>query len=162
MSDSWELVSRRVGLLVDTNLLVLRVIGDVNPRRIGSFKRLASYTLSDYRLLHWHMKHAAQSFTTPQVMSEVSNLTDLTGDELRAALHMLREHICASTEIATTSHDASAAPTYSRLGLTDAAILMTAGQQGFAVLTNDLDLYLALQERGIPSANFTHLRAALL
>jgi hypothetical protein len=39
------------GLLVDTNLLVLFVIGTVNLDRIGTFKRTRKYIRSDYNLL---------------------------------------------------------------------------------------------------------------
>jgi hypothetical protein len=39
------------GLLIDTNLLVLFVVGSVNANRIGNFKRTRKYGSSDYRLL---------------------------------------------------------------------------------------------------------------
>lgn len=162
MAKPWEAVSRSVGLLVDTNLLVLRVVGDVNPERIGTFKRVSNYTWEDYKLLHWFMKEAAALFTTPQVMAEVSNLTDLKNRERQEALRALRVHIEVLNEFAATSDAASEHATYQSLGLTDSAILLAAERQQCAVLTDDLDLYLALQARNVPGEKFTHLRAALL
>jgi rRNA-processing protein FCF1 len=45
-------------------------------------------------------------------------------------------------------------------GLVDAAIASAAEKHECAVLTDDLDLYLALQAAGIQVLNFTHLRVA--
>lgn len=161
MHPSWDSVVRQTGLLIDTNLLVLRVIGDVNPQRVGVFKRVTAYTAEGYNLLRRLMTQAARLFTIPQVISEVSNLTDLSGKEREDALRVLRHYVLLHTETAATSRDACAHSAYERLGVTDSAILLTAERHGVAVLTNDLDLHLALQERGIPSANFTHLRNAI-
>ena len=56
---------------------------------------------------------------------------------------------------------AAASRFYERLGLTDAAIAVVAGEKKCGVLTDDLDLYLALHTDGIPVLNFAHVRAQL-
>ena len=43
-------MERTAGLIVDTNLLVLYVVGSVNPERIETFKR-TRHARSDYDLL---------------------------------------------------------------------------------------------------------------
>ena len=42
---------RANGLLLDTNLLVLFLVGRANKRRIADFKRTQAYTVEDYELL---------------------------------------------------------------------------------------------------------------
>ena len=49
-------------------------------------------------------------------------------------------------------------PVYRRLGLVDAAIVAVARDRKCTVLTDDLDLYLALVRDQIDVINFTHLR----
>ena len=56
-----------------------------------------------------------------------------------------------------TSRLLVADPAFKRLGLTDAAIA-TVSSRGVLVLTTDLQLHVALQERGIDSLNFNRLR----
>ena len=52
---------------------------------------------------------------------------------------------------------AQSAP-YESLGLVDAAIAALAREYKCTVLTDDLDLYLALSREGIMALNFAHLR----
>jgi len=53
MNDLSTLIDkhRANGLLIDTNLLVLCLVGRTNKRRIEDFKRTRSYTVQDYELL---------------------------------------------------------------------------------------------------------------
>ncbi len=67
------------GLPVDTNLLVLFVVGAVNRERIESFERTSSYTKEDYKLLLQFLANFKKLHTSPHVLAEVSNLADLCG-----------------------------------------------------------------------------------
>ena len=62
-------------------------------------------------------------------------------------------------EIPIKSADALNDPDYLRLGLTDAAILTVLSDQ-VALLTADLDLYLAALKRGHRATNLRHLKDA--
>ena len=72
----------RSGLLIDTNLLVLLIVGSVNANRIATFKRTSKYSPSGFReLLLNEIRPFKVLYTVAHVMAEVSNLTDLTGNE---------------------------------------------------------------------------------
>jgi hypothetical protein len=148
---------RAKGVLVDTNLLVLFLVGTVNRKRILNFKRTSDFTTADYDLLVALINRFGTLIATPHVLSQVSDLTDLPGKELAA----VREAFKVVVEQTEESYDSSRAlvadPVFRRLGLADAAIARVCFR-GTLVLTNDLDLYLALQERDIDSLNFNHLR----
>jgi predicted nucleic acid-binding protein len=147
-------------MLLDANVLALLVVGRVNRARIAKFKRTRRYDESAFDLLLAILEKAAPAklFAIPHIFAEVSNLTDLEGKELLAARLVLQTNIQQSEELHIASLTASKHVVYSRLGLTDAAISTTAAEGQFAVLTDDLDLYLALSGQGTPSVNFTHLR----
>src|ERR1017187_314197 len=148
---------RAKGVLVDTSLLVLFLVGTVNRQRILNFKRTGDFTIEDYdvlvRLIGWFGKLIA----TPRVLSQVRDLTDLSGNELTA----VREVFKALVEQIEESYDASRLlvddPAFERFGLTDAAIA-TVCSRGILVLTTDARLQLALQERDIDALNFNHIR----
>lgn len=149
-------------LLVDTNLLVLYVVGSVNRNRIEGFKRTSKYRIQDFDLLLRVLAKWTSLYTLPHVLAEVSNLTDLPGVERLAAREVLKETISVLAEIGISSSQAAKDPTYSSLGLVDAAIAAIAREHECAVLTDDLDLYLRLERDKIEVVNFTHLQAHAL
>jgi hypothetical protein len=88
------------GILVDTQLWVLYIVGSVNPERVGQFKRTRSYSLPDYYLLRSILRVHRRIYTVPHVMAEVGNLCDLAGAEGVLARKLLREVIRISAEVA--------------------------------------------------------------
>jgi hypothetical protein len=95
------------GLLLDTNLLVLFVVGTVNPKRIQNFKRTSVYDHDAYEMLVKVMSGFTQIYTVAHVMAEVSNLTDLSGAERREARRILAETIAAFKEPHVSSREAA-------------------------------------------------------
>ena len=147
-------------LLIDTNLLVLFVVGRVNRNRIENFKRTRQYSKEDYELLLRVIERFDQLYTVAHVMAEVSNLTDLTGSERLQARRLLKETLTVLIEPEMPSVRAAQSRSYADLGLVDAAIASIAAEHKCTVLTDDLDLYLALSTADVPVLNFTHLRAS--
>lgn len=158
-ASHWLDSSRNAGLLVDTNLLVLFVVGTVNRNRIENFQRTRQYTKEDYELLLRVIEQFDQLYTVAHVLAEVSNLTDLTGSERLSARHVLKETLAVLIEPGMPSARAAQNRSYATLGLVDAAIASIADEHKCTVLTDDLDLYLALSTADVPVLNFTHLRA---
>jgi hypothetical protein len=160
MLDATALIEkhRARGVLVDTNLLVLFLVGRVNKQRILNFKRTGDFTIGDYDLLVRLIDWFGKLFATPHVLSQVSDLTDLTGNELTE----VRELFKVLVENIEESYDPSRLlvgdPAFKRLGLTDAAIA-TVCSRGVLVLTADAQLHVALQERDIDALNFNHIRS---
>lgn len=148
-------------LLVDTNLLVLLVVGTVNRGAISSYKRTSKYTAQDYDLLLRLVDPYPELLTLAHIAAEVSNLTDMPGLDRERARRVLKELLHAEMvqEPVLPSARASEHPVYDRLGIVDAAIATLASERKCAVLTDDMDLYLALSSVGIPVDNFSHLRA---
>jgi rRNA-processing protein FCF1 len=157
--DPWSGFDTRAGLLVDTNLLVLFVVGMVNLTRIKDFKRTSQYTADDFQLLRRVMGWFDLRYTVAHVMAEVSNLTDLKGSELPKARHVLKATIEILREPAMPSIRAARHQTYGALGLVDAAIVEVAHEHKCAVLTDDFELYRVLEREGLPVINFNYRRA---
>ncbi|MGA2114732.1 MAG: PIN domain-containing protein [Bryobacteraceae bacterium] len=146
------------GLLVDTNLLVLLVVGSVNRDRIETFKRTSQYSKADHDLVIRVLGRFRKICTVAHVLAEVSNLTDLTGAEKVRARNVLRETISLLDEVEMPSARAAEDRLHQDLGLTDAAIGSVARAHNCSVLTDDLALYLQLTHDGVNAHNFTYLR----
>jgi hypothetical protein len=88
--DRFDQNARTNGVLVDTNLAVLLIVGAVNRDRIAQFKRTRGYTSADWDLLTGILEQIPQRYTLPHVLAEISALTDLKGRELEIGRTILR------------------------------------------------------------------------
>jgi len=145
------------GVLVDTNLLVLLLVGRVNRRRILNFKRTQDFTIEDFDLLENLVKWFGSLIATPHVLSQVSDLADLPGRELREIRQLFKSIVEGVEEFYEPSRVLVADPIFERHGLTDAAIASVCSN-GTLVLTADVVLQLALQRRDADALNFNHVR----
>lgn len=153
--------ARSRGVLIDTNLLVLLIVGSVNRDRIPRFRRTSNYTPADWDLLTGILEQIPRRYSLAHILAEVSTLTDLKGPELEIAREILRNAISLMEELPIASLDACASALYRRLGLTDAAIGLAVKQRGCSVVTNDSGLYVALLEEGASVLRFDDLREML-
>ena len=80
-----ELVVRyqNKGLLIDTNLLLLYFIGAYDPTRIPKFKRTMAFTIDEFWFLVKFLGVFNKLVTTPNVLTEVSNLSGQLAENLR-------------------------------------------------------------------------------
>lgn len=150
---------RRGALLVDTNLLVLFIVGSLDVEQVERFKRTRAYTREDYALLVAYFDEFARILTTPNVLTEVSNLVgQLTGPLRCQALTALGTLAKQFEEHFHTSRELFDQTQYTRLGLADASIIRTVDED-VTILTDDLDLYLHLSGAGFEAINFNHVRS---
>lgn len=149
------------GLLIDTNLLLLLFVGLHNLTTIQRFKRTMQFTADDFNCLAGVIRLFKQVVTTPNVLTEVSNLLGQLPEPIRIpvfrgfslAIQPFQEHFTPSRELAHQRH-------FPNFGLTDIGIVQ--GAKGkFLVLTDDLRLAHYLGRQGIDVVNFNHLRTYL-
>jgi hypothetical protein len=149
---------RLSGLLIDSNLLLLLLVGRINRKRITAFKRTQKYTLGDFERLSQICAFFSRHWTTPQILTEVSNLSgQLTEPErgkFRAALASLVEVI---DERYITSRLITSHSSFARLGITDAGLVLLSAD-GPLLLTDDWPLYETVARRGVDVINFNHVR----
>jgi predicted nucleic acid-binding protein len=149
---------RKKKLLVDTNILLLYIVGSLSLDRIARHKRTDTFTAEDYHLLAGLLRRFGGIVLTPNVLTEVSNLLGQTDERTGAALlAVLGTLVRDSEERYVESVEAVGTLEFLRRGLTDASILALPMEE-LAVLTDDVHLYLALQAKGVEVINFNHLR----
>ena len=147
------------GYFVDTNLLLLLVVGSVSRNAIARHGRVREFTPDDYDTLLDLIAPVDRVLVTPNTLTETSNLLGQHREPERSRFfEHLRFIIEETEEIVVTSVNACRNDDFTRLGLTDAALLEVATEDT-PVITVDLDLYLAAVSSNPASAiNFTHLR----
>ena len=151
---------RRKGVLLDTNLLLLLVLGNYAPARILSFKRTRSYSPLDFQRLHELISKFEVRWTTPNILTEVDNL----GRQLPQAEHLalatsVRQVAGISIEIVRPSRYVTALSYYSKFGLTDAVSILLSRE--CLVVSDDFRLCNYIASTGLDAINFNELRARL-
>jgi hypothetical protein len=161
MTDTKPSASK--GLLIDTNLLVLWVIGAMSPSQISTYKRTTQYSSEDYTLLISYIDRFKVVLTTPNILTEASNLLEGYTYKGQNAL-LLLERIAQKTQ--EVFHGSSSimdihSKSYLNFGLSDATIHRVAADN-YIVLTDDLKFCSYLQGLGLLAINFNNLRTDLL
>ena len=148
---------RTFPLLIDTNLLILLLLGRVDRNQIEKFKRTTKFTINDYLLLERFIEPFDRVATTPNILTEVSNLSGQLNDPLRTRyFRYLIDEIENFVEIYFPSAEVARSEIFIPLGLTDASIRMVAEREKILVLTEDLTLYSRLISSERDAVNFNH------
>ncbi|MYB77522.1 MAG: hypothetical protein F4X83_10610 [Chloroflexi bacterium] len=147
------------GVFIDTNLLLLLVVGSTDKAIIPKHKRLKGYTAEDYDTLLDLLDLFPQVLVTPHTLAETSNLLAQHKDPERARLFgQLRFLIHECEEVAIAGTVASNNSAFPRLGLTDAALLELVAPET-PLLTVDWGLFQQAMAIGADAAvNFTDFR----
>ncbi len=148
--------NRTRGVLVDSNLVTLLLVGAHRRDLVLRYKRTANYSLADFDLLESVVLQFGRIVTTPSILAEVSNLTNkgAAPEALRAIRGGLQAWIHRADETYQPSAVLTTSPLFVRLGLTDCSVVDAA--RDCLTLTADLDLYVQCQARGLDAVNFTH------
>lgn len=147
------------GYFIDANLLLLLVVGNANPAAIARHRRLQEFTQDDYYMLIDLISQVQRVLVTPNTLTETSNLLGQHGEPERSQFFEQLQFLIEDTEeIVIASAVASQNRSFTRLGLTDAALLQVVTEDT-PIVTVDFGLYLAAATSNPDSViNFSHLR----
>lgn len=127
-------------LLIDSNLLLLLVVGSASRTLIRAHKRLSGYGEKHFDLLTELTRRFSRTVTVPHVVAEVSSLSRQIANPAKAAIHRkLREFVDLATELPIPSAIGFRRPEAVSLGLTD-AILLHLCETGITLMTADAAL----------------------
>jgi hypothetical protein len=132
------LIPRKI--LVDTNLLLLFVVGSTSREWIRRHKRLGAFDVRDYMILARILTAAEKLVVTPNILTETSNLLGSPKNPSDHALFRTLAEIVETADILEEVYVPSAEVAKTRqfqyLGLTDAGILSLKDQNA-VILTRD-------------------------
>ena len=161
MNDSLIRRYHNKGILIDTNILLLFLVGSVNQKRIVQFKRTQQFTPEDYQLLLRIINEFSLIITTPNILTEVNSLANQLGEPERSECFTMFarfvENVDFLNEHYIKSQEAVSIGKFVKFGLTDCGIL-TLAKGKYLVLTDDLKLANYLQNVGVDVINFNNLR----
>jgi hypothetical protein len=152
----------KTGIVVDTNLMVLYIVGLFDIGLIERHNRTKAYTKQDFLTLYRLLGKFKTTLTTPNILTETSNLTE-TGDEKfkDSFFSKFAETIRSFDERHSASIDLTTEKGFKKFGLADSSITKLASQ-GNLIITDDLRLSAYLSNQNMPVLNFNHIRSFYL
>ena len=148
----------RQGILIDTNILLLWLVGSTNRSRISIFSRTSRFAPEDYDLLVRIFASFTKVVTMPNILTEVSNFINQLGEPERSrCFAVLARDITQLEEIYVSSEAIVKMDKFPSFGLADGGIA-TLALNRYLVLTDDLKLGSYLQKIGIDTLNFNVIR----
>lgn len=158
-SYAQEVLSRSRGklLLLDSNVLLLLLLGSFDIRLIKSVRRLSAFSLSDFRILR-DISLSFKIATSAHVLTEISNLcNDLPQYQKQIVFPYIASRIQYLRESVIPARDIAIRPEFSAFGLTDAALSMLS--ESHLLITNDRRLAAHLRYRNCSVLTLDDLHA---
>ena len=141
------------GILLDTNLALLYVVGSLDSGRIRSHKRTDGFTVDDFERLSKFVGLFDNKIVTPNILTETSNLLGRDKELLKVLsgyIEIANEEFCSSKEV--TDSDG-----FLHYGLTDAGIVEVAKGK-YLVVTDDNRLLPFLYGSNVDFVSFSRIR----
>jgi rRNA-processing protein FCF1 len=145
------------GLIIDTNLLILLLVGRYEPTYLKDCPRTCQYSVKDFVFIENLVNYTnAKIIVTPHILAELSNLTFdkmLYGRSLEAYISQVINTIKGTEERHTHKDKILANDLLKRLGFADLSVIEASSEHGCAVMTDDDKLYKYLCDATCPAMN---------
>jgi len=148
-------------LLIDSNLLLLLIVGSFDSSLIGKWKRLNNFVIEDFEYLQQIVANAGVLLVTPHILTEVSNLANSLPQWRKAdwSKYFKASILTGFEERQIRAIDIAQHEAFSYFGITDAALFHCSDE--VCILTVDAGLAAYLQRHQRRAINFNHLRTWL-
>ncbi|MBS1538990.1 MAG: hypothetical protein JST20_14745 [Bacteroidetes bacterium] len=153
------------GLLIDTNLLLLLLVGCYDINSINNHKRLSGFRVEDFNLLVSLIDLLKlRLITTPHILTEITNLSDSFNTRTNKDFYMKFPFLLKNMEEQTEESIVIIEKNmrcFTTMGLSD-SVIYELSQKNYLIMTVDLELYSFISTQSLPAFNFNHLRASML
>lgn len=141
------------GILIDTNLVLLYLVGSFDTSLIRDFSRTSMFNEEDFERTSKFVDFFDYKITTPNILTEVSDLIDNRQDLqafLSGFIRIAQEKFIESKIVCQES-------AFIKFGLADMANFVAA-KDSYLVFTDDRPLYGYLVNSGITAVNLDQVR----
>jgi hypothetical protein len=149
------------GVIFDTNLFLVYLVGQWSINEIHKFKRTCTYNVNDFLFLKAIEKRVGKLVTTPHILTEACNHCDtLNKANHNQVFAMISDIISIASERSKQASLLTKDPLFNKLGLADMS-LIDASMHHHLIVTDDAPCYAAIENAGGLGLNINHLRGAL-
>ena len=145
----------RAGVVVDTNLLLLMLVGRYDPKKLPAFRSTQKYSIRILEILEDLASLFRKIYATSNILTEVDNLSrQVAKAEWNGIGTALQTFAQETTEVQFPSNQLLAHEAHRGIGVTDCSILELATKD-ILVVTDDLRLTAQLERRRLGVINLS-------
>ena len=149
-------------VLIDTNLLVLLIVGSTDRKLIEEHRRTKAFVTRDYDELCGLLEGFDEFWITSHCLAETSNLLKHTGKRNARSLLTTLAAFCSRTrESYLPKARVFADDHFLRLGVADTGFVQKSKRVSCSI-TMDVQLYETIRRLGRNVVNFNHVRTYLI
>lgn len=145
---------KKKGVLIDTNLALLYIVGSYDTLRLRKHSRTQIFSEDDFDRFSKFVNFFDSKIASPHVLTETGNLLG-ADDELRG---VFASYIASVTEIFLHGKELTASRAFVPFGLTDTGILEIAKNK-YLVATDDGPLEGLLRHSGVDVVSMSQIRS---
>ncbi|CAN5367153.1 hypothetical protein BH20ACI1_BH20ACI1_15430 [soil metagenome] len=145
---------KKKGIFVDSEILLLFIVGTKDPNLIGNFGRTAKFDENDFILVSSFIDYFYLKITSPHILTEVSDLLGESND----FQFILKTYINIAEEVFLPSKNVAKSESFLKFGLADSAIIEVS-KNSYLIFTADNRFYGYLSNMGIDAVNFNLLKS---
>ena len=146
------------GVIFDTNVLLVFLIGLWDAKVISKFNRTSSYTEDDFELLLLIANKVGRIVITPHILTEACNLSDTLNKKHGYRIYEVITMMLKDTkERRQEAIRLTADPLFNYLGIADMS-LIDASKRHHLIVTDDLMCATTINDSGGLAININNLR----
>lgn len=151
------------GILIDTNLLLLYLVGKYDKNFIKQFKKTEQFSIEEFNFLDKFISKFRKVITTPHILAELSNFSfQIKEPKLKSYLGVLITVVREMEEKYISKDLITRNSLINRLEFTDLSIMEATLDKKCLVLTNDFKFAAYLEINKCEVMNFNHLRQYII
>lgn len=147
------------GIIIDSNLLILLLVGIYDRNYIPNFKRTRNFTYKDFDILIEFIHKFKHLFITPHILTEVSNLSKQVQEyRLKEYFKHFADILNKMQEISINKNDILNNKYIEILGVTDIGIMEASENNDILFLTEDIVLSNIAESKKLKVINFNYIK----
>ena len=150
---------RSKGIIIDTEVMLVYIVGSYDVNYISKFKKTDKYHPDDYKSISYVLSCFRKKIVTPHILAELSNLSFQARDEKREDYFKAFSGLLKRTSEDYIDKDTVLTlPLLSKIGVTDLGIIAAAKKFGYLIFTADRPLTGQAKKKDIDVLNLNDIR----
>ena len=147
------------GIIIDTVIMLVYIVGSYDLDYISQFKRTDEYCAEDHKTISYVLSRFSRKVVTPHILAELSNLSVQARKEEREDYFKTFRGLLKRTSEDYIGKDIVLSfPLFPKIGVTDLGIIEAAKENNYLVFTNDKDLVGQAKKKGVNVLRLNDIR----
>lgn len=163
MIDEYLVIHSNDGVILDTNIFLLFLIGNFDKSFIKDFKRTMKYDPEEFEWLNVYVSYFSTIYITPQILAETWNFVEkITEPKFSLFLESTLNIVDVIEEKYINKSRVVNNQSFSYVGVTDTSIIEAAIELNLLVITDDFRSFTYYSEHDVSVINLNQFKTRFI